>query len=97
MAAESRAQMSSSLNTVKLGPGWGGAGRRLRGLWPRGVVGAFDVPLGVFPFDDARVCAASADWIQAAEQATHERHPGPVTGVRVLRGKNRPRGRWTGG
>lgn len=45
-------------NTVQLGwlegwLGWSG------GLWPVGVSGSFDVPLGVFAFDDERVGSVS--------------------------------------
>ena len=46
----------SSRNTVKLGRDGGVAGLLL-GLWPAGVVGAFDVPLGHLAFDDAWCCA----------------------------------------
>lgn len=67
------------------------------GSWPRRVVGAFDVPLGVLAFDEAGVRAAASAGVESAQQSTQEGHPAAVAGVGVVRGKSRPGGRWTGG
>lgn len=55
-------------NTVKLG--WdGGVFGLLKGLWPTGVVGAFDVPFGHLSLDDSGCCASAPDRVEACDQA----------------------------
>ena len=65
----------------------------LEGLWPGGVVGAFDVPFGHFAFDDVRVGSLSAGGVESPAEFSYG--VGPAA-VRVVRGKSRPRGRWSG-
>src|SRR5450759_1208072 len=61
-------------NTVKLGRDRGVAGLLL-GLWPPGVVGAFDVPLGHLAFDDAWRGASSSCRVEAGDQSAQEGQP----------------------
>ena len=81
-------------NTVKLG-WYGGVAGLLLGLWPPGVVGAFDVPLGHLAFDDAWCCASASGGVEACDQSAQEGQPVPLGG-RAVRGEKRP-GRRTGG
>jgi hypothetical protein len=63
-----RAPGTARRNTVQLG--WdGGVFGLLRRLWPAGVVGAFDVPLGHLGLDDPRCCTWAPDRVKACDQA----------------------------
>lgn len=56
----------ASLNTVQLAAlDLDGCG--VAGLGPGGVGGSFDVPLGVFPFDDAGCCSASSRGVESLQ------------------------------
>jgi len=83
-------------NTVKLGRDGGVAGLLL-GLWPPGVVGAFDVPLGHLAFDDAWRRPPSSCRVEAGDQSAQEGQPESTTCVVVVRGEKRPGAPRTGG
>ena len=76
-------------NTVKLGL-LDEVVRWMPGLWPVGVVGAFDVPLGHLAFDQARVGPMASPGVEPAAQECDRVPPGPVSG---RRGESRPPGR----
>src|SRR5665647_2527274 len=73
-ASGSRSTRGPSANTVKLGRDGGVAGLLL-GLWPPGVVGAFDVPLGHLAFDDAWRRPPSSCRVAAGDQSAQEGQP----------------------
>jgi hypothetical protein len=58
------------------------------------VVCSFDVPFGVFAFDDAGVASGSSGGVQACGEPACEGEPAAVGCVRVVRGKSRLGGRW---
>src|ERR1035437_10695347 len=88
--------LPSKPNTVKLG--WdGGVFGLLKGLWPTGVVGAFDVPFGHLAFDDSGCCASAPDRVEACDQAAQEGQPLSTTCVVVVRGEKRSGAPRTGG
>jgi hypothetical protein len=74
-------------NAVKLGgaDGWGGWSV---GLGPVGVAGPFDVPFGVFAFDDSRTGPVTADRVEPAKKLDDRPFPSVVV-VTARRGKNR--------
>jgi hypothetical protein len=82
-------------NTVKLERDGGVAGLLL-GLWPPGVVGAFDVPLGHLAFDDAWRRPPSSCRVEAGDQSAQEGQPETIFGA-VSRGEKRPGAPRTGG
>jgi len=65
-------------------------------LWPVRVVGAFCGPFENFAFDDSRVRASSAGWVESPEEPQDGLMPDLVGGVSVRRGKKSP-GRSSGG
>lgn len=74
-------------NAVKLGrvDGWGGWSV---GLGPVGVAGSFDVPFGVFAFDDSRAGSVSAFRVEAPQELDDCSFPS-VVAVSARRGENR--------
>ena len=85
-----------NVNTVKLG--WdGGVFGLLKGLWPAGVVGPFDVPFGHLALDDSGCCASAPDRVEACDQAAQEGQPLSTTCVVVVRGEKRSGAPRTGG
>lgn len=82
-------------NTVQLDHyGFVGSTVRLR---PVAVPGSFHVPAGVFAFHHAGVGSGSSFGEEPADEFADRVSPERVDGVRVLRGKKRPVGRWLGG
>ncbi len=67
------------------------------GLGVVGVVGAFDVPLDHLAFDDSWCGSFSSGRVEAREDPFLEGRPQAVGEGWVVRGKNRPGGRWSGG
>ena len=63
------------------------------GLWPGGVVGAFDVPLGHLAFDDARCRPLASGGVESAEETLEEEQPSGAVAAVLVRGKKRPGGR----
>lgn len=89
-------QPGVSGNTVKLGS-LNEVVRWMLGLWPGGVVGTFDVPLGHLAFDDAGRRAAAAGGVEPADEPLEEEQPAGAVATVLVRGGKRPGGRWSGG
>ena len=79
-------------NTVKLGL-LDEVVRWMPGLWPVGVVGAFDVPLGHLAFDHTRCRPRASGGVESSEQSAQEDEPAGAVACVLVRGKNRPGGR----
>lgn len=85
-------------NTVELDDSYG-VDSGCVGLWPVAVLFTFDVPAGVFAFDDAGVGSRSSLREQSAGQLGDRVLPEPGedgVAVRVRRGERRPVGRSSG-
>ena len=69
----------------------------LKGLWPAGVVGPFDVPFGHLALDDAWCGASASGGVEACDQPAQEGQPVALGGEGVVRGEKRPGAPRTGG
>lgn len=72
-------------------------GRRVRGLRPVRVLVTFDVPLRVLTFDDAGIGSLLSGRVDTGDEFADNGAPATVGAIGIVRGKNRPGGRWTVG